>query len=158
MFSSLKGISRVRIEPLINSMVIEYQSDIVNRNEVLEYVSLFFNQTDFNPFNNIIGPVTPTVRKDMFRSIISGLLILVAYTRRTINKRPDSLDYAVVISTAYTVLSHGKNKLRHPDVITGIVSMLSLGTKNILHVTLVTWAVNLLEIFHDIKRSRASLI
>jgi hypothetical protein len=158
MFSSLKGISKVRIEPLINSMLIEYQSTIVNRNEVLEYIFLFFNQTDFNPLNNIIGPVTPTVRKDMFRSIISGLLILVAYTRRTINKRPDSLDYAVVISTAYTVLSHGKNKLRHPDVITGIVSMLSLGTKNILHVTLVTWAVNLLEIFHDIKRSRASLI
>jgi hypothetical protein len=158
MFSSLKGISKVRIEPIINSMLIEYQSDIVNRNEVLEYIFLFFNQTDFNPLNNIIGPVPPTVRKDMFRSIISGLLILVAYTRRTINKRPDSLDYAVVISTAYTVLSHGKNKLRHPDVITGIVSMLSLGTKNILHVTLVTWAVNLLEIFHDIKRSRASLI
>lgn len=157
MFCSLKGITNVRIEPLIHSMVIEYRSEVINRNKVLEYISLFFKQTHFDPLDNIMVQVTPNIRKDIFRSLISGLLILIAYTRKSVSNRPDTLDYAVVISTAYTVLSHGKNKLRHPDVITGIASMLSLGTKNILHVTLATWAVNLLEIFHDIKRSQQLL-
>ncbi|WP_236561160.1 HMA2 domain-containing protein [Pontibacillus sp. HMF3514] len=154
MFSSLNGIKDVKIEPIIQSMVIEYNSDVVSRKNILEYISLFFKQTDLDPLDNLMVQVKPNIRKDIFRSLISGLLILIAYTRKTIGNRPDTLDYAVVISTAYTVLSHGKNKFSHPDVITGIVSMFSLGTKNILHVSLATWAVNLLEIFHDIKRSQ----
>jgi hypothetical protein len=157
MFCSLKGIKRVKIEPVIHSMLIEYHSNQINRNVILGYISLFFKQSRFDPLDNLMARVTPNIRKDLFRSLVSGLLLIIAYTRKTVNPRPDIWDYAVVISTAFTVLTHGKNKLQHPDVITGIISMLSLGTKNILHVTMATWAVNLLEILHDITRSRKLL-
>lgn len=158
MFSSFQGITKVRIEPIIHSMLIEYQSGVISRNAILRYISLFFGRINFHPPENIKNAEVPTIRRDLFRSGISGLLILVAYTRKTLNTRPDSFDYAGVISTAYTVLSHGKNNFNHPDVITGAISMLSLGSRNILHVTLLTWVVNLLEVLHDIKRSRTSFI
>jgi hypothetical protein len=157
MFSALHGVISVRIEPIIQSMVIEYQSEQINRGLVLGYVSLFFKQTHFDPLDDIMVNIRPSVRKDLYRSFLSGLFIFIAYTRRTMKSQPDPLDYAAVISTAFTVLSHGKNKFRHPDVITGIVSMLSLGAHNILHVTLVTWAVNVLEILHDLRRNQNKL-
>jgi hypothetical protein len=158
MFSLIRGITNVRIEPLIDSMIIEYNPQIIKKEQILTFVSVFLKQTDYISLRGIVSGIKPSLQKDIFRSIVSGLLLLVAYSRKKISVVPDFLDYGVVISTAYTVLSHGKNKLQHPDVITGIVSMLSLGKHNILHVTLVTWVVNLLEIFHDIKRSQASLI
>ncbi|WP_375537119.1 hypothetical protein [Alteribacillus sp. HJP-4] len=67
------------------------------------------------------------------------------------------LDYAVVISTAYTLLSHVENKFRHPDVITGILSMLSMGAGNILQVVMVTWAVNVLELLNEASKNKLVL-
>jgi hypothetical protein len=157
MFSALKGIKNVKIEPIIQSMVIEYEPNVVSKKLILRYISLFFRQTHFDPLDRLMVQVRPDIRKDILRSICTGFLILIASLRKGISSKPDLLVYAAVISTAYTVLSHGENKMRHPDVLTGIFSMFSLGANNILHVAMVTWAVNVLEIFHDMRRSQQLL-
>jgi hypothetical protein len=157
MFSSLNGIVGVRIEPLIHSMMVEYNAQMLSRNVLLNYISIFFKQIRYDPLDDLMVHVKPTVRRDLFRSLLSGVLLLIAYSRKTSGPRPDLLDYLVTVSTAYTVLSHGTNKLRHPDVITGIISMFSLGTNNILQVSAITWVVNLFEIFHDMSRSKLRL-
>ena len=153
MFSSLKGIQHVRIEPLIQTMVVEYRTEDLPRNHLLRYVSLFFQQTRFDPFDTIMINVKPKLRSDLFRSLFTGVLLLFAYIRKTSVKRPDPLDYAAAIATGYTVLSHGTNRLSHPDVLTGIISLVSLGASNMLHISMITWAVNVLEILHDIRKS-----
>ncbi|MFJ5714088.1 HMA2 domain-containing protein [Neobacillus sp. NPDC093127] len=157
MFSSLKGINKVRIEPIIQSMVIEYEPDVVGRNMILRYISLFFRQSRFDSLDRFTFQAGPDLRRDVFRSLCTGFLILTAYLRKGFSPRPDILVYAAVISTAYMVLTHGENKFRHPDVITGIASMFSLGISNILQVAMITWAVNALEIFHDMRRSQKLL-
>lgn len=157
MFTSLKGIKKVKIEPIIQSMVIEYEPNIIGNKVILRYISLFFRQTHFDPLDRLMVQVRPDMRKDILRSICTGFLILIASLRKGIGPKPDIFDYAAVISTAYTVLSHGEKKMRHPDVLTGIFSMFSLGANNILQVAMVTWIVNLLEIFHDMRRSHQLL-
>ncbi|KGX91059.1 hypothetical protein N781_04935 [Pontibacillus halophilus JSM 076056 = DSM 19796] len=157
LFSSIKGIVSVRIEPIIQSMIIYYNEEVIHKRSILRFVSLFFKQTKFDPLDNIMVNINPSQRKDLLRSLVTGFLLLLAYLNKSSGKVPGMLDYAVVISTAYTVLSHGENKLRHPDVITGIVSMLSLGTGNILHVAMVTWAVNVIELFNDANKSKLLL-
>ncbi len=56
MFSSLRGIQDVRIQPIIQTMLIQYKSDEISRNHLLRCVSLFFHQQPFNPLNNLMGP------------------------------------------------------------------------------------------------------
>lgn len=152
LFISIRGVLKVRIEPIISSMVIEYDPRQISRTIMLTYMKVFFQQTSFDPLDDLMVHVKPTVRRDLFRSIVTGGLLLVAFARPTHALRPDFLDYSATISAAWTVLSHGTNKLSHPDIIAGIVSMLSLGTANILHVAAITWGVNLLEIFFDMYR------
>ncbi|WP_338448498.1 hypothetical protein R4Z09_20040 [Niallia oryzisoli] len=152
LFSSLKGIEQVRIEPIIQTMLIQYNSDEISRNHLLRSVSLFFHQGTFNPLDRFIGHIKPNVRRGIFRSLIAGGLLLVAYLQKSSYKHPTALTYCAVIATGYAVLSHGtKNKLHHPDILTGILSLGSLGPANILHGALVTWAVNVLELVHEMR-------
>ncbi|MGG2092607.1 HMA2 domain-containing protein [Bacillus sp. S13(2024)] len=154
MFSSLKGIQFVRIQPLIQTMLIQYDVTEVSRNHVLKYVSLFFHQTRLDPLDDIMIHVTPSVRSDVFRSLVAGALLLFAYIRKPSMKSPDALVYGAVIATGYAVLSHGNNnKLRHPDILTGVLSILSFGPSNMLQVAMVTWAVNVLELLHEMRVS-----
>ncbi|MBM4764527.1 HMA2 domain-containing protein [Bacillus sp. B15-48] len=154
MFSSIKGIHDVRIEPIIQSMVISYNHEKIGKNIIVRFVNLFFKHSKLNTLDYIMFNFKPKLRKDFFRSILTGFILLLAYLNKTSGKVPGILDYAAVISTAYTVLSHGENKLGHPDVITGIVSMLSIGSSNILHVALVTWGVNVIELLNDASKSK----
>jgi hypothetical protein len=157
LFTSMDGLTGVRIEPVINSMTLQYEPQTIHRNLLLKYVSIFFKQIRYDPWDDLMVHVKPTLRRDVFRSVLSGVLLLIAYARKTTGPRPDILDYLATVSTGYTVLSHGTNKLRHPDIITGIISMFSLGTNNILQVSAITWAVNLLEIIIDMNRGKLSL-
>ena len=96
--------------------------------------------------------VKPKVRGNLVRSLIAGGLLLFAYIQGTSFKEPTALVYGAVIATGYAVLSHGtQNKLRHPDILTGILSLGSLGPANMLHGAMVTWAVNVLELLHDMQ-------
>ncbi|MGE8205666.1 HMA2 domain-containing protein [Heyndrickxia sp. NPDC080065] len=153
MFSSIKGIQFVRIQPIIHTMLIEYNSEELSRNNILRYVSIFFHRASFDPFDPIMVNIKPRLRNDLFRSLVTGVLLLVAYMRRTKGSTPDVLDYISVISTGYTVISHGTNRLSHPDVLTGIISLISLGASNMLQVSIVTWAVNALELLYDLRRN-----
>jgi hypothetical protein len=157
LFSSVKGMHNVRIQPVIHSMTLEYDTNSLHRNVLLKYVSSFFQQIRYDPWDDLMVHVRPTLRRDVFRSVLTGLLLLIAYARKTTGPRPDVLDYLATVSTGYTVLAHGTNKLRHPDIITGIISMFSLGTNNILQVSAITWVVNLLEIIFDMNRGKLSL-
>jgi hypothetical protein len=157
LFSSVKGISGVRIQPVIHSMTLEYDTKLIHRNVLLKYISSFFQQIRYDPWDDLMVYVKPTLRRDVFRSVLSGLLLLIAYARKTAGPRPDMLDYLATVSTGYTVLSHGTSKLRHPDIITGMISMFSLGTNNILQVSAITWLVNLLEIIFDMNSGKLSL-
>lgn len=149
MFESITGIEHVRITPEINSMVIIYNSRKLDKRIILKDIGLFFSQLEDDQLPKDLD------RKQMLgaivKSIISGILILVAFLRRNGRLSPDVFDYLVVISTSYTVLSHGENRLSHPDVLTGIVSMVSLGAQNILSASLIAWFVNLIEVIIEVR-------
>ena len=154
-FSSLRGIQDVRIQPIIQTMLIQYTSDEISRNHLLRYVSLFFHQQPFHSLSNLMVYVRPSVRKGLFRSFIAGGLLLLAYIQKASFNQPTALVYSVVIATGYAVLSHGiNNKLCHPDILIGILSLGSLGPANVLHGAMVTWAVNVLELLHEMRDSR----
>jgi hypothetical protein len=158
-FSAIRGIRDVKIEPIIQTMVIVYNEREVTKRKICQYISLFFRHESLDPLDPIIVNVTPGIRKAVFRSLVTGFLLLVAFVKKRYTSRIDVFDYLVVISTAHTVLTHGgTNRYRHPDILTGIISLFSLGASNLLHVCMVTWAVNVLEILHDIKRANKSPI
>ncbi|MBM7705064.1 HMA2 domain-containing protein [Metabacillus iocasae] len=153
-FAEMKGIISVKIEPIIQTMVVTYQKVDITKQRLLRNLSLFFHHEKLDPLDPIMLNIKPQIRKELLRSFITGALILIAYAKRFYTSRVDAFDYIVVITTAHTVLSHGnEQRFRHPDILTGIISLFSLGTSNLLHVCMVTWAVNVLEILHDIKRT-----
>lgn len=149
MFESITGIEHVRIVPELNAMIINYNSRKLDKRIILKDIGLFFSQLEDDQLpkdldrKHMIG--------DIAKSVISGILILVAFLRRNGRLTPDVFDYLVVISTSYTVLSHGENRLSHPDVLTGIVSMVSLGAQNILSASLIPWFVNLIEVIIEVR-------
>lgn len=151
MFESITGIKDVRIEPRIQAMVITYDHQEIDKKLVLKDIGLFFSQAedDIMPKNVDRKQILIALAK----SIVSGILILIAYLRRNGRVTPDLFDYLVVISTSYTVLSHGENRLSHPDVLTGIISMVSLGAQKILSVSLMAWIVNFIEVLVELRNS-----
>lgn len=152
MFSSLKGIQDVRIQPIIQTIRIQYKSDEISRNELLRYVSLFFQQQPYHPLNNLMIYEKSKVRGNIVRSLVAGGLLLFAYLQNASFKEPTPLVYGAIIATGYAVLSHGtQNKLGHPDILTGILSLGSLGPANMLHGAMATWAVNALELLHEMR-------
>ncbi|REB07224.1 hypothetical protein DVB69_10265 [Sporosarcina sp. BI001-red] len=153
LFQSIKGIQNVRIEPKIGAMIIDYDSIHMCPDRLIRNIGLFFHQNadDFRMLQN----QSATTRKDLLKSMVTGVLLLIAFIRKTKNPMPDLFDYLVVISTSFTVLTHGENKISHPDVLTGIVSMASLGSRKILQVSLLTWIVNLIEVMSEIRNGSA---
>ena len=152
MFSSLRGIQDVRIQPIIQTIRIQYKSDEISRNQLLRYMSVLFRHQPYYQLNNFMGNVNPKVRGYLLRSLVAGCLLLFAYIQKASFKEPTPLVYGAVIATGYAVLSHGtRNKLGHPDILTGILSLGSLGPANILHGAMVTWAVNALELLHEMR-------
>lgn len=151
MFESITGIEHVRIEPRIQGMIITYDHQEIDKRLVLKDIGLFFSQAEDGvlPKNMDRKHILIALAK----SIVSGILILIAYLRRNGRVTPDLFDYLVVISTSYTVLSHGENRLSHPDVLTGIISMVSLGAQKILSVSLMAWFVNLIEVLVELRNS-----
>lgn len=151
MFESIHGIEKVRIEPRINAMIIHYNSQELDKRLILRDTSLFFSQLEDDRLPESLD--RKQMLGDLAKSVVSGVLLLVAYMRRKgrIQLQPDLFDYLVVISTSYTVLSHGENRLGHPDVLTGIISMVSLGAQNILSVSLMAWFVNLIEVIVELR-------
>lgn len=157
MFSSIRGVQDVRIQPIIQTMLIQYKADEISRNHLLRCVSLFFRQQPFDPVGNLMVHVKSNIRENLLRSLIAGGLLLFAYIQNASFKEPTALVYGAVIATGYAVLSHGThNKLRHPDILTGILSLGSLGTANMLHGAMVTWAVNVLELLHEMRGNKIS--
>lgn len=150
LFESIKGVRHVRIEPIIQTMLIEYDPQVLKKQVVLRNVGLFFNQISEDM--RFMTDPKGNLRGDLLKSFVSGILLLIAFLRKNGSTRPDVFDYLVVISTSYTVLSHGEDRLGHPDVLTGIISMVSLGAQNILKISLVTWLVNLIEVVSDIMK------
>ena len=155
MFSSLRGVQDVRIQPIIQTMLIQYKAAEISRNHLLKCLSLFFRQQPFDPLGTLMVHVKSNVRESLFRSLIAGGLLLFAYIQNASLKEPTALVYGAVIATGYAVLSHGThNKLRHPDILTGILSLGSLGTANMLHGAMVTWSVNVLELLHEMQDNK----
>jgi len=145
------GINSVRIEPIIQSIVVTYDETKLHYKQVIEFVQLsVYQYYEKSPL--ALDQAKKDMRNSLIKSAVSGILLLAAATRKTVRSTPDVYDYLAVISTSYTVLSHGEDKISHPDVITGIVSMLSLGSKNIIQTATLSWFVNLIEIFNDWRR------
>ncbi len=116
----------------------------------------FFDQQSFNLLDDVMSHVKPNVRGSLIRSLIAGGLLLVAYIQNSTSKQPTALAFGAVIATGYAVLSHGThNKLRHPDILTGILSLGSMGPANMLHGAMVTWAVNVLELLHEMRDNQS---
>ena len=152
-YCSVTGIEKVKIEPIIKTMVILYNTEKISKETIFQYMNLFFQKKTWNPVQSMVYS-TPGLRKAIIRSAVTGLLLLGAAIKKRYTSKIDVFDYLVVISTAHTVLSHGgEDRYKHPDILTGIISLFSLGASNLLNVCMVTWAVNVLEILHDIKRT-----
>ncbi|MGG1218286.1 HMA2 domain-containing protein [Priestia endophytica] len=155
MFCSLKGVSSVRIEPSIQTMLIHYEVTYLSRSTLLRYISVFFQQTRLDPLDDIMIQMDPAMRNDWLRTLFSGGLLLLAGIRKSSFYKPDALVYGAVAATGYTVLSHGtSNKIRHPDILTGIITLLSLGPSNMLYVAMITWIVNVLELLHEKQKKQ----
>ena len=153
-YSTVTGIENVKIEPIIKTMVIMYNTEKISKEKIIQYIILFFQEKTWDPVQSIMSHSTPGIRKAIIRSVVTGLLLLGAVIKKRYTSKIDVFDYLVVISTAHTVLSHGgEDRFKHPDILTGIISLFSLGASNLLNVCMVTWAVNVLEILHDIKRT-----
>lgn len=153
MFESLKGIEHVRIEPVIQTMVIKYNPSELNWGELQQAADLFLNRHSWGKSMNEREKHRISLKKDLLRSAVSGILLaFTLWRRRGGVLKPDILDYLTVIATSYTVLSHGENRLTHPDVLTGIISIALTGTENILRVAFITWIVNLAEVVNDIRK------
>jgi hypothetical protein len=154
LFLNVKGIKHVRIEPLIHSVLIEYDDKVIYRNAILRYISLLVYQSGtYSPFDNLLPHVKQSVRKDLLYSLITGALLFISLMRKKAEQKPDMLDYLVMISSAHTVLTHGgKDKLTHPDVIAGIISLVSMGPNDIVKASAISWGVNLLEVLNDVFR------
>ena len=154
MFESISGIQHVRIEPMINAMIIQYDSQELDKRIILKDIGLFFSQLEDDKLpldmdrKHMLGAIA--------KSVLSGILILIAYVRKNGRVGPDIFDYLVIISTSYTVLSHGENRLSHPDVLTGLISIFSLGAQNILSVSFMTWFVNLIEVVIELRNGFAN--
>ena len=149
---SITGIQEVRVEPIIKTILITYDTSKRHVRDILYYLTVLFSEKKEEPSLQLFS-TREGIKKDIWRSIISGSLLLIAFLRKNVKAHPDMFDYLAVISTSYTVLSHGENKLRHPDVLTGLISIVSLGSHNILQLALATWIVNLVEVFNDLRRS-----
>lgn len=155
--SSVHGIKNIRIEPLNNSMVIEYDGNLLPRNKVLSHIAVFIEQPQFIPNDGLMAHVTPKVRRNLFYSLLTGVLLFASLARKRSKFIRYILDYSVMIASAYTVLSHsGKDSLKHQDVLVGTLGMLSLGPNKLLQTFAIAWGVNLIEIFF--KMSQGSSI
>ena len=153
-YSTVTGIEHVKIEPIIKTMVISYNTEKISKEKIFQYIILFFQEKTWDPVQSIMGHSTLGIRKAIIRSVVTGLLLLGAVIKKGYTNKINAFDYLVVISTAHTVLSHGgEDRFKHPDILTGIISLFSLGASNLLNVCMVTWAVNVLEILHDIKQT-----
>ena len=152
-YCAVTGIEKVKIEPIIRTMIIMYNTEKISKEKICQYIILFFQKRTWDPVRSIVHS-TPGIRKSIIRSVVTGLLLLGAVIKKRYTNKINAFDYLVVISTAHTVLSHGgEDRYKHPDILTGIISLFSLGVSNLLNVCMVTWAVNVLEILHDIKRT-----
>lgn len=153
-YCSVTGIEKVKIEPIIKTKVILYNTEKISKEKIFQYITSFFQKKTWDPVQSVMAHSTPGIKKAIIRSVVTGLLLLGALIKKRYTSKIDVFDYLVVISTAHTVLSHGEeDRYKHPDILTGIISLFSLGANNLLHVCIVTWAVNVLEILHDIKRA-----
>ncbi|MCL1948775.1 MAG: hypothetical protein FWF59_03485 [Turicibacter sp.] len=155
-FEAMAGIKNVRLVPLIQSLIIEYDPKHLGQNQVMQFVSIFFNPSK-KVSQSTVESVKREMRGSVIRSAVSGSLLLIAFLRNRRGGSLDLLDYAAVASAAYTALSHGENNLNHPDVLIAILSLLSLGPSNILRAAVITWAFNLIEIINDFRRQPYAL-
>lgn len=152
-FTPIKGVQDIRIQPIIKTMLIHYKVEEISRDQLLKCVSLYFLSQPSPPFNYVRGHTLPKIRQSLVNSIIAGGLLLLAFIQGTTFKQPTALAYGAVIATGYAVLSHGtQNKLRHPDVLTGVLSLTSLDPANMLRGAMITWAVNALELLYDMHQ------
>lgn len=154
-FALIRGVKNVRIEPLIESMIIEYDGAKISSEKLLHYVRIF---TAATVKNSCSTNGLKTTRKDLAHSLLSGSMLLISYIRQQNRRRkgrnaaPDLLDYLAILSSAHTVLAHGgPDRLKHPDIIGGIVSLLSLGSEHLPQVSFISWALNLVEVLSEMS-------
>lgn len=150
MFESIEGVQSIRLEPIIDALIIEYDIMIIDWRSILDASGLYFSHIQKKAEN--AQEVGNELKKDVLRSIVSGGLLLISFVRRVKKPMPDMFDYLTVIATSYTVLSHGENRLTHPDVLTGVISIALNGTENIMRIASITWIVNLIEVMIDIRK------
>ena len=150
LLETVEGVRNVRISAIIKSVIVEFEEDLIGKDDVLRCLGFLTRPPQKE---NYLNPEILDLRNSILRSGISGLILAVATLRKSVAIRPDAFDYIAAMATSYTVLSHGgEGNLSHPDVITGIVSVLAMGSKNIINVSWASWFVNLVEIINDWKR------
>lgn len=150
----LTGVTQVRINPVIRTLLICYDPQQNDLTTILTNISAQPGVLNNSPWIN-----AGINRKDMFWSMLAGTSLLAAYSFRKkkasegdISKSGGNyLEYLAAGITGYTVLTHRDvvscgNKSLHLDTLAGLFSILSLEGNRALVGMFVTWLLNFIEI------------
>ncbi len=91
-FKNIIILCSINIEPLIQTIIGEYDSTIISKQRICHYTSLFFRHESLDPFDPLFVNVSPGIRKAIFRSIITGVLIIGAFIKRRYTSKIDVFD------------------------------------------------------------------
>lgn len=160
----LQGVSEVRINPVIRTVLIFYDPKLVNQEKMLSSIP-----AQPAVLNNTIWPGANIYRKDLFWSLLAGASLLAVYSSRRNNENASDvvknsnnlLEYLAAGITGYAVLSHRDvvncgNKSLHLDTLAGLFSILSLKGDRALLGMFITWFLNFIEIVFGWPRYSSS--
>lgn len=145
-FKKVPGIITVRYNPVIQSLLINYDHLLTNEPTIIQNL------------DKHLSPGISIRDNNLFWSLLAGGTILISYLYRKSSQKNDSsgsfLDYLAAGITAYSVLSHrdkdnGNNcgdKSLHLDDMAGLVSLFSLKTDGRSMGLFITWLLNFIEI------------
>lgn len=150
----LQGVSEVRINPVIRTVLVYYNTGLISQEKVLSSIP---EQPAL--LKHSLWPGASVYRKDLYWSLLAGASLLAVYSLRRnsetmANPARNSyniLEYLAAGITGYAVLSHRDvvkcgNKSLHLDTLAGLFSILSLKGDRALLGIFVTWLLNFIEI------------
>jgi hypothetical protein len=148
--AELPGVEQVRINPVINSLLIHYDPKQTDQAAILTYMA-------DGTAGNAGGFRNKSVHgaDDMFWSVLAGGMLLLSYFGRIHcppnDYRKKYLDYLAAVAIGYSVMNHTGfrqygNRTQHLDTLAGLISMFAIKGENAFLGMFVTWLFNFIEI------------
>jgi hypothetical protein len=139
------GIREVIVNPITNSMLLQYEPDEITQEELIirvaVYLALENNFSTIRVFSDI------EVREMSNMAFMSGFFIMCAFSAKLFPpfiRIKKVLDWIAGISTAYSIVDHGHDELKErgnfdPEVLSIVYLLTAFMQGNILPAALFTW-------------------